>query len=464
MKRIEFWLLALVMISARAGWAQPAPDVAWLIITPATLAGTPLTIPITGLSATIADETTHAVAGRCDPDHEREHFVAVNLHPARLRVTLLESTSGARVEEIIDLHEGFNAITLKLPLSRLVLNCTRDGKAVHPRALVVFHKSAAGPAYELAQRLTLLTGLPLTLDGIPPGDSTLLVLTDVGYASLTVTVPPKTVQQNLPVPLELGSMADIYATDANGTPLAGMPLNMNSATYGLLSFFLDDAGHLDGLQLPAGHYTLASTWQWVAQHPDLRTSSQSLVAIAGTPAQATLRILQRQLLILHTTIKDTRMAPTRGITLYQSSKQFLEIPVTWVDGHAEARTALPYNTHLWVLTDQGYGQVQFITALEETRFEKTVPLVADGGQIDITLQGTDVVVAGVTRCTISGTMPDMLGAAAPASFLLPATTPGHYLTPQLPPGKWRVLLNGLQPHDETVEVKAHATSAVTITL
>lgn len=313
--------LFLLLAVCAAGWAQPTPDVAWLVITPATLAGTPLPIPPAGMGVTLQDADTRAVAGRADPDREREHFIAVNLKPGRLRVTLTDTATGAKIEELVDIHDGFNTLTLRLPLAQLALRCTRDDAPVQPRVVTIFRRSNVTLPNEPSQRLWPLPGPGLVVDGVPAGDSQLMVLTDLGCVQLDVTVAADTPRVPVDVPLQPGAMADITALDPDDQRLSGMAFYLTSPVFGLMPFTTDDVGRFDGLQLPAGKYTLYSMWQWLSRHPELRSTSQAIVVTAGTPVTVTYRVFKRQTFIGRLMVGDTPAKATRGTVLLQPTSR-----------------------------------------------------------------------------------------------------------------------------------------------
>jgi hypothetical protein len=452
----------LGLLLGAVGGAQPGLDEGAVVVRLLTRQGTPL--PMTqGVSVQLLSEAKVAVPGvQVVWNGENQSCSLFGMRAGRYLLKAVHGTLGLMVEQPLDFTGGIIGVEVRFPTCTLAVQWTKDGVPVSPRGIRAWLRPVKAYGHEVAIPLSIRTeGLTL-MDAVPTGDSEVTILTDVGYASCRLTLPPGTERHLLTVALQPGGVADIMLTDGAGTPLTHVPVLVTLA--GGLRFLLetDEAGRIQELHLPVGLAQCASHLNWLmTTEQKYRHTSVPLTISAGQPATATLRLPGRQTLTGRCLLAGVPVTPAQGMLVYAQipTRAVLHLlPITWTEGRFQAQGFFPDTNRMHLFTDLGYGQVEFPWPADQTALEQPFALQADGGVISVT--GKEPLT--VTQCVIGGRVPGPTGAWMTVNLMLPQSAPGCWRSPQLPPGAWQVTVGGTKPFAKSVTLEARGVVEITL--
>ena len=421
-------------LAGTPAWPQPAVEETWVSVTVTTLNGSPALL--TGqLTVVLQDMSTPAHRiGTAIRDDAHQRITILNVFPGQFRLVVQDRGRSLHAEQVVTLHTGDNEVAVPLPLHQLEVQCTQAGRPVRPRTVAAFFKPPQITPNNLCPRLTAQPGGSVLLDDVPEAGS-VIVLTELGYATLDITIPPDLPRQTVTVPLLPGAVADITVQDSDGARLANTPFAFVFANLGLLTLHTDSAGQVRDLHLPPGSLRVQPDTEWInTRQQEYRMVPQPLATTAGARVTATVLLAKRQTLTGRCTVDGKPVAPTRGIFFLQYSKSNEIYPwaSTWANGRVQVQMLFPEENHWWLLTDLGYGETDARLPITQRTIEATFPLSTDGGIIDVTMPVTGE--AGQSWLTLRGRLPGQEG--RPITITCMPDTPGHWRTPQIPPGAW----------------------------
>lgn len=459
------WLLVLVLCWVGRVGAQPQPDDAWVSVRLMTTQGTPL-LPMTGVTVELKKDPAVARAvGFATPDPAGKCFIIVALRAGKYLLNVSHKPLGIQHSQTVELRGGENDLEVRLPLNTLAVQCTLNGVPVTPRLVSASRRPGELYPTEVALPLARLPEEGLVLDGLPVGDSEIILLTEMGYALVKVTVPEGTASQPITVPLMVGGPADIALTDLDGRVMANTPLVYYSADLGRMPLLTDADGKVMALHLPVGPGRVETNARWITAQQIYRSTSVAVLVKANAPAEALCRLTKRQTLTGRCTVDGAAVTPTAGVFLIKRGRYntVTQEPATWEKGLLRVNAFFATDNRVWLLTELGYATLTFPLSIEQLTVEKTFMLETDGGVIDVVFEASEGAAVAPGICRVRGRLPRQLEADPPVEFPLPVVAAGHWCSPQLPPGEWTITTTGSRALTETVMVRPNEITSITLT-